>query len=164
MFPLSNFLSAKYHTLVLGCTFSCFYIVFGVKPNLSPLLKNCIAAVSIPNMIVPSVVLTSIMKNPQIEYQCKEKNTKDTECLFSPDNVGPKGVICITYSYPETIILTSSIVWTHLHQHVLVLSLLIIEDEKNHGFSTGHIRKTYEEVKKGRTYKSKKEERKKYIL
>lgn len=90
-----------------------------------------------------------------MSVNARKRIQKDTERLFSPDNVGPKGVICITYSYLETIILTSSIVWTHLHQHVLVLSLLIIEDEKNHGFSTGHIRKTYEEVKKGRTYKSK---------
>lgn len=50
------------------------------------------------------------------------------------------------------------------HQHILALSSPIIEEEEDHGFSTGHIHRTYQEVEEGRIHKSKKEERKNYVL
>ena len=78
---------------------------------------------------------------------------KDNECSFSPDNVGPKGIHTLIHTWNNYLDVFNCA--GTFHQHILALSLPIIEEEEDHGFSTGHIRRTYQEVEEGRAHKSK---------
>lgn len=75
MFPISNFPSTNHPTLLPSYKFPLLFIIFGVEPNLSPLLQNPIAVVPIPIMrdlnkinLLASVKNNFLLKSVKAKY------------------------------------------------------------------------------------------------